>query len=111
MSYDEESATVNRIIEHKHFSPRKAHECSILYKEFSCSYETDNITYYPIRLVEEPELLRQYGAQANADTGINFVGRLGTYRYLYMDGTIREILDTVRTFEMGTLPSFVKTTV
>jgi UDP-galactopyranose mutase len=39
---------------------------------------------------------------------VSFVGRLGTYRYLDMDVTIREALDTARGFlaarEQGTQP-------
>ena len=32
-------------------------------------------------------------AEAEATSGVTFVGRLGTYRYLDMDVTIREALD------------------
>ena len=51
-------------------------------------------------------------ARAEAETGVTFVGRLGTYRYLDMDVTIREALDTGRAFlahlKAGTpMPAFV----
>jgi UDP-galactopyranose mutase len=43
-------------------------------------------------------LLADYAALARAERDITFVGRLGTYRYLDMDVTIREALDTARTY-------------
>ncbi len=48
--------------------------------------------------MKEKEQLAEYVALANAETDISFVGRLGTYRYLDMDVTIREALDTARLF-------------
>ncbi|MDO5705246.1 MAG: UDP-galactopyranose mutase, partial [Paracoccus sp. (in: a-proteobacteria)] len=54
--------------------------------------------YYPIRLVEEKALLDDYIQLAEAQQGVTFVGRLGTYRYLDMDVTIREAMDTARGF-------------
>jgi UDP-galactopyranose mutase len=48
--------------------------------------------------MEEQALLRQYVARAEAEQGVTFVGRLGTYRYLDMDVTIREALNTARSF-------------
>ena len=46
------------------------------------------------------------------EAGVTFVGRLGTYRYLDMDVTIREALDTARAYlarlEDGSpMPAFV----
>lgn len=58
----------------------------------------DNVPYYPIRLVHEKEMLSRYIERANQTEGVTFVGRLGTYRYLDMDVTIREALDTARGF-------------
>lgn len=98
MNYGEVSVPWTRITEHKHFSPWEAHEGSVLYREFSRLCGPDDIPYYPIRLMEEQALLRQYVARAEAEAGVTFVGRLGTYRYLDMDVTIREALDTARAF-------------
>ena len=49
-------------------------------------------------------------ARAEGERGVTFVGRLGTYRYLDMDVTIREALDTAAVFlEKGAeTPVFVK---
>lgn len=43
-------------------------------------------------------MLQEYVDLAKADQNVTFVGRLGTYRYLDMDVTIREALDTGRAF-------------
>lgn len=98
MNYGEVSVPWTRITEHKHFSPWESHEGSVLYREFSRLCGPDDIPYYPIRLMEEQELLRQYVARAEGESGVTFVGRLGTYRYLDMDVTIREALNTARAF-------------
>ena len=55
-------------------------------------------TTSPIRQVREKALLADYVALAEQETGVTFVGRLGTYRYLDMDVTIREALDTAAVF-------------
>lgn len=98
LNYGEVETPWTRVTEHKHFSPWESHEGSVLYREFSRLCGPDDIPYYPIRLMEEQELLRQYVARAEAETGVTFAGRLATYRYLDMDVTIREALNTARTF-------------
>lgn len=98
LNYGEVETPWTRITEHKHFSPWESHEGSVLYREFSRLCGPDDIPYYPIRLMEEQELLRQYVARAETEKGVTFAGRLATYRYLDMDVTIREALNTARTF-------------
>jgi UDP-galactopyranose mutase len=102
-----------RTTEHKHFAPWETHDLTICYREYSRACEADDIPYYPIRLVREKALLAEYVALAQSATGVTFAGRLGTYRYLDMDVTIREALDTARAFlahrQGGTpMPSFVR---
>ena len=96
-----------RITEHKHFAPWESHDGSVLYREYSRECGPDDIPYYPIRLVDEKALLGDYVAAAKALSGVTFVGRLGTYRYLDMDVTIREALDTARAFLTGDLGAFL----
>ena len=98
MNYGDAEVPWTRITEHKHFSPWETHEGSICYREYSRACGPDDIPYYPIRLVEEKALLEEYVARAETLSGVTFVGRLGTYRYLDMDVTIREALDTARGF-------------
>ena len=113
MNYGEEAVPYTRITEHKHFSPWESHEGSTLYREFSRACTPDDIPYYPIRLVDEKAMLADYVALAEKTKGVTFVGRLGTYRYLDMDVTIREAMDTgdayLAALEGGTeIPAFVK---
>ena len=98
MNYGDVDVPYTRITEHKHFSPWEEHAGSVCYREFSRACEPDDIPYYPIRLVEEKAQLADYVARAQQEEGVTFVGRLGTYRYLDMDVTIREALDTARLY-------------
>ena len=98
MNYGEVDVPFTRITEHKHFSPWEEHEGSVCYREFSRAAEPEDIPYYPIRQVAEKALLSDYVKLAEATSGVTFVGRLGTYRYLDMDVTIREALDPARGF-------------
>ena len=98
MNYGDPTVPFTRITEHKHFSPWESHEGSVLYREFSRACEPDDIPYYPIRLVDEKAMLTRYVEMAEGAGNVTFVGRLGTYRYLDMDVTIREALDTGRKF-------------
>ena len=112
MNYGEASVPYTRITEHKHFAPWETHEGSVCYREFARACEPGDTPYYPIRLVEEKALLAHYVEKANAETGVTFAGRLGTYRYLDMDVTIREALDTARRFKAAAekgeaMPAFV----
>jgi len=98
MNYGDVEIPFTRITEHKHFSPWETHEKSICYKEYSRSCGPDDIPYYPIRLADEKALLGSYLELAERQQGVTFVGRLGTYRYLDMDVTIREALDTAEAY-------------
>lgn len=107
MNYGEQSVPHTRITEHKHFSPWEEHQGSVCYREFARACGPDDIPYYPIRQVEEKALLKKYVDLATQETNVTFVGRLGTYRYLDMDVTIREALDTARMFAAnGDMPTF-----
>lgn len=111
MNYGDVKVPYTRITEHKHFAPWESHEGSVLYKEFSRACGPEDIPYYPIRQVAEKTLLAEYVAKAGAEGNVTFVGRLGTYRYLDMDVTIREAMDCGRrylaTLETGeAMPAF-----
>ena len=109
MNYGDLSVPYTRVTEHKHFSTWEQHEASVCYREFSRACGPDDTPYYPIRLVKEKEQLRRYVDLAEKQTGVTFVGRLGTYRYLDMDVTIREALDTARLYlsSVAPMPAFV----
>ena len=96
MNYCDEDVPYTRITEHRHFAPwdKPQADGSILYREFSRACGPDDIPYYPIRLVNEQALLHRYVERARATSGVTFVGRLGTYRYIDMDVTIAEAMKT-----------------
>lgn len=108
MNYGDREVPFTRITEHKHFAPWESHEGSVCYEEHSRLAEPDDVPYYPIRLVDEKAMLTDYVALADETPGVTFVGRLGTYRYLDMDVTIREALDTAAAFleKGGAMPAF-----
>lgn len=113
MNYGDRNVPYTRITEHKHFAPWEDHQSSVCYREYSRACGLDDIPYYPIRLVKEKELLERYIVKATETPAVTFVGRLGTYRYLDMDVTIREALDTADIFlkclaQGKTAPTFLK---
>lgn len=93
MNYGDLAVPYTRITEHKHFAPWEQHEGSVCYREYPRACGPADIPYYPIRLKDEMALLSQYLERARSEAAVTFVGRLGTYRYLDMDVTIREALD------------------
>ncbi|RMH49729.1 MAG: UDP-galactopyranose mutase [Alphaproteobacteria bacterium] len=96
MNFGDEEIPWTRISEHKHFAPweEAGIEGTICFREYSRACGPDDIPYYPIRLAEEKAMLARYVERARAETGVTFVGRLGTYAYLDMDVTIGRALET-----------------
>ncbi len=98
MSYPEQSFPYTRITEHKHFTPWATYQDTVVFHEYSSLATVKDIPYYPIRLVKEKAMLQDYMELAKQESGVTFVGRLGTYRYLDMDVTIAEALYTAKKF-------------
>lgn len=98
MNFGDVSVPYTRITEHRHFAPWEDYNTSVCYREYSRACGLSDIPYYPIRLTKEKAQLAEYVALAEREVCVTFVGRLGTYRYLDMDVTIREALDTVRLY-------------
>ena len=98
MNYCSLDVPYTRITEHKYFSPWESHEGSVCYKEYSRECGEKDIPYYPIRQMGEMALLDKYLSLAESEKNITFVGRLGTYRYLDMDVTIAEALNTAEKY-------------
>lgn len=96
MNHPDPDVPFTRIAEHRHFAPWERPRGSVVVREYSRACGPQDIPYYPIRLTGEQALLARYVARARAEPGVSFVGRLGTYRYLDMDVTIREALDAVQ---------------
>jgi len=98
MNYCDEDIPYTRRAEHKHFAPWEQDRFtkSVAFLEYSRACGPDDTPYYPIRLASEQKQLQAYIDMARTATGVTFIGRLGTYRYLDMDVSIREALDTGR---------------
>lgn len=95
MNYGDQNVPFTRISEHKYFSPWEEHESTVIFKEYSRECGVKDIPYYPVRLVDEKEMLEVYIQKAEKECDVSFLGRLGTYRYLDMDVTITEALSAV----------------
>jgi UDP-galactopyranose mutase len=98
MNYCDLDIPYTRITEHKHFAPWETHEGTTVYTEYSRLAGPADIPYYPIRQVREKEQLLRYVEAARSAAGVTFLGRLGTYRYLDMDVTIKEALEVAGSF-------------
>jgi UDP-galactopyranose mutase len=61
-------------------------------REFSRFASKEDDPYYPINAETDREKLRQYRELANAERGVWFGGRLGTYKYLDMHMAIASAL-------------------
>jgi UDP-galactopyranose mutase len=96
MNYCDDSVPYTRITEHKHFSEWEQHDKTVCYREFSRACEPADEPYYPVHLVQGDSMLDRYSARAKAQANVTFVGRLGTYRYMDMDVTIRAAMNTVK---------------
>lgn len=94
INFCDEDVPFTRITEHKHFAPWETHERTVCYREYSRRCEAGDIPYYPLRIAGEMTLLLKYVQKAEAESNVTFVGRLGTYRYLDMDVTIKEAIET-----------------
>lgn len=94
MNYCDESVPFTRINEAKHFAPWEAADFAdtVCFREYSGDCGPRDIPYYPVRLAQDAGLLGEYVALAERETGVSFLGRLGTYRYLDMDKTIGQAL-------------------
>lgn len=92
MNYGDLDVPYTRIAEHKHFAPWEEHERTVCSRESSRLAGDGDVLCYPIRLAHDKVLLSRYLTAARAETGVTFLGRLGTYRYLDMDVTLAEAL-------------------
>jgi UDP-galactopyranose mutase len=87
-----------RVLEHKHFAPWETHARSLVTREYSRETAVHDTPYYPKRLAADHLVLQRYLALAGQESGVSFMGRLGTYRYLDMDRVIAEALALARSW-------------
>ncbi len=98
MNYCDEEIPYTRIAEHKHFAPWEQHKKTVYFKEYSIETGANDIPYYPKRLASDKHLVIKYREKAEQLTGISFLGRLATYRYMDMHHVIGEALAFAENF-------------
>jgi UDP-galactopyranose mutase len=93
INYPEKDVPYTRVHEHKHFAPWEEHEKTVVFTEFSKETEEGDIPYYPKRLAVDMKLYESYRERAQKASGVSFLGRLATYRYMDMHQVIGEAMD------------------
>ncbi len=96
MNYADESVPYTRIHEFRHFHPERDYpeDKTVIMREYSRFAEQDDEPYYPINTPADREMLLRYRQRADAEQGVLFGGRLGTYQYLDMHMAIASALQT-----------------
>lgn len=92
VNYPSEDTPYTRISEYKHLTGQTSAKTTITY-EYP---QADGDPYYPIPRAENQALFKQYEALARDTPGVEFVGRLATYRYYNMDQVVGQALATYR---------------
>jgi UDP-galactopyranose mutase len=90
-----------RVTEHNHLTPWESHPVSVRSFETPRAAKPGDELFYPLRLARDRERLDRYVEFASNAPGVTFTGRLGTYRYLDMDVTIREAHQVADLFLAG----------
>lgn len=98
INYCDPAVPYTRVHEHKHFAPWETHEKTVYFREFSKETAAGDVPYYPKRLEKDKKMLDAYRQEAQQSTGISFLGRLATYRYMDMHHVIGEALDFSQIF-------------
>jgi UDP-galactopyranose mutase len=88
----DEAVPYTRTTEMRHLTGQQ-HRLTTLVREFPMA---SGDPYYPIPRPESAALYERYRALATATPGVDFVGRLATYRYYNMDQVVAQALTTAR---------------
>ena len=92
VNYTERAVPYTRIIEHKHFSFGTQPK-TVITREYPESWSPEKEPYYPVNDGHNGTLYEEYRRLAAMHPEVIFGGRLGLYRYMDMDKTIRAALD------------------
>jgi UDP-galactopyranose mutase len=88
MNYADEDVPFTRIHEFRHFHPERGYpdDRTVVVREHSRAAGPGDEPYYPVSTPADREMLLRYRKRAaeEADSGVLFGGRLGTYQYLDM---------------------------
>lgn len=92
MNYTAAMPPYTRVIEHKHFEFLEGEKTVVTY-EFPHAWTPGAEPYYPVNDDNNAALYEKYRELAAKEKNVYFGGRLGSYRYLDMDDTVRAALD------------------
>ncbi len=96
INYTAADVPYTRIIEHKHFEFGTQPK-TVISREYSAVWKEGDEPYYPVNDRRNGDLYERYFAHACKDDSVIFGGRLGQYKYLDMDDTLRSALDFLKT--------------
>ena len=91
VNYTEREVPYTRIIEHKHFE-FGTQPTTVISKEYPSEWKLGDEPYYPVNDKKNEELANGYRELAAKEEKVIFGGRLGEYRYYYMDKVIEAAL-------------------
>ena len=95
VNYTAREVPYTRIIEHKHFT-FGAQPKTVITREYPARWEPGQEPYYPMNDERNAALHAAYRELAKERPEVIFGGRLGLYRYMDMDQTVRAALDCAR---------------
>jgi len=87
INYPNENA-YTRVTEFKYLSGQEHPKTTLVY-EYA---QAEGDPYYPVPRPENAALYRKYQELAEATPGVQFLGRLGTYKYYNMDQVVAQAL-------------------
>ncbi len=89
LNYADTDVPYTRVHEFKHLHPERHHDGrTTIMREYSRFAGVDDDPYYPINTPADRKTYDAYRALADAEEGVFFGGRLGSYRYLDMHQAI-----------------------
>jgi len=106
LNYPSAKVPFTRVHEHKHFATWETHRKTVAFREYSKETSAQDEPYYPKRLRHDMSLLMLYRQKALRESGVSFLGRLATYRYMDMETVIGEALRFVEGSNGGGFPVF-----
>jgi UDP-galactopyranose mutase len=105
VNYPDADVAFTRIHEFRHLHPERPYqnERTVIFREFSRFASAADEPYYPIDTSADKACYDVYREMADAEPGVIFGGRLGTYRYLDMHQAIGAAL---KLYELQLVPHF-----
>lgn len=94
MNYAGADVPYTRVHEFRHFHPEREYPAdkTVIMREFSRPATREDEPYYPVNTPEDRARLLKYRELTDAESGVLFGGRLGTYQYLDMHMAIGSAL-------------------